>query len=124
MSELWHLCVDQKLDLGLAYDGDVDRLNVIDHRQTILWGDGITDFFARELLHRIPGSEILYDVMSSPGLPEDITRSGGTPRMVPTGHAIVAHQLHRLNAPMAGEYSGHHYFQDGYLGFEIGGAHH
>lgn len=118
MVDLWHLCVDNKLELGLAYDGDVDRLNVIDDQQTILWGDGITTFFAREILHRLPGVEILYDVMSSPGVPEDITKHGGTALMVPTGHAIVAHKLHRLQAPMAGEYSGHHYFQDGYLGFD------
>lgn len=118
MSDLWHLCREKRLELGLAYDGDVDRLNVVDGQQVILWGDGLTTFFARELLSRTPQANILYDVMSSPGLPEDIARRGGTSTMVPTGHAIVAHQLHRLGAPMAGEYSGHHYFQDGYLGFD------
>lgn len=118
MKDLWHLCQDEKLDLGLAFDGDVDRLNVIDGKQTILWGDGLTIFFARDVLHRIKEVEILYDVMSSPGVPEDISRHNGVPIMVPTGHAIVAHRLHRLQAPMAGEYSGHHYFMDGYLGFD------
>lgn len=118
MKDLWHLKRDQKIDLGLAYDGDVDRLNVIDESGTILWGDGLTTFFAREVLERLPGSEILYDVMSSPGVPEDIAQHGGIGLMVPPGHALIAHRLHRLGAPMAGEYSGHHYFQDGYFGFD------
>lgn len=118
MKDLWHLRDDNELDLGLAYDGDVDRLNVIDSEGVILWGDGLTTFFARDVLHRSPGLEILYDVMSSPGVPEDISRHNGAAIMVPTGHAIVAHRLHRLQAPMAGEYSGHHYFIEGYLGFD------
>ena len=118
MKDLWHLCRDQGLDLGVAFDGDVDRLNVIDGKQIILWGDGLTIFFAREILHRTKEVEILYDVMSSPGVPEDISRHNGVPIIVPTGHAVVAHRLHRLQAPMAGEYSGHLYFTDGYLGFD------
>ncbi|HET7713504.1 MAG TPA: hypothetical protein VFK94_03975, partial [Patescibacteria group bacterium] len=118
MKDLWHLCQDQNLELGFAFDGDVDRLNVIDGKGVILWGDGLTTFFAREILHRSKEVEILYDVMSSPSVPDDISRHNGVPIMVPTGHAIVAHRLHRLQAPMAGEYSGHHYFMDGYLGFD------
>lgn len=118
MKELWQLCRDEKVDLGLAFDGDVDRLNVIDDNHTILWGDGTTIFFAREVLERLPGSEILYDVMSSPGLPEDITAHGGKPVMVAPGHSMVAHRLHIMGAPMAGEYSGHIYFLDGYMGFD------
>ncbi len=118
LSDIWHLCREKKLSLGFAYDGDVDRLNAIDEKQVVLWGDGLTTFFARELLSRKPKSDILYDVMSSPGTPEDISKHGGVPVMVPTGHAIVAHKLHRLGAPMAGEYSGHQYFSDQYLGFD------
>lgn len=118
MKELWRLCHDQKRDLGLAFDGDVDRVNVIDDKQEILWGDGVTMFFARELLERLPNSEILYDVMSSPGLPEDITNHQGKPVLTAPGHSLVAHRLHLMGAPMAGEYSGHHYFLDGYLGFD------
>jgi phosphomannomutase/phosphoglucomutase len=118
MKELWRLCHDQNEDLGLAFDGDVDRLNAIDDNQTILWGDGLTMFFAREVLERLPNSEILYDVMSSPGLPEDITTHHGKPVLVAPGHSLVAHKLHLVGAPMAGEYSGHHYFMDGYLGFD------
>lgn len=118
MRDLWQLCSDKKLDLGFAYDGDVDRINVIDDKQVIVWGDGLTIFFAREVLQRLETTEILYDIMCSPAVPEDIGSHKGISIMVPSGHALIAHRLHRLHAPMAGEYSGHLYFNDGYLGFD------
>lgn len=119
MRDLWHLCLDKKLDLGFAFDGDVDRLNVVDENQVILWGDGLTIFFARDILQRSRKVDlILYDTMSSPAVPEDIGKHGGISIMVPSGHALIAHRLHRSQAPMAGEYSGHLYFVEGYHGFD------
>jgi phosphomannomutase / phosphoglucomutase len=119
MKDAWHLSIDKKLDLGLAFDGDVDRLNVIDDNNVILWGDGLTILFARDILERTKNVElILYDVMCSPAVPEDIAKRGGVSVMVPSGHALIAHRLHRSKAPMAGEYSGHLYFVEGYHGFD------
>lgn len=118
--ELQQLVTSKQLDLGLAYDGDVDRLNVVGPTGQILGGDGLTILFARDLLSRVPESLIYYDIMCSPAVPDEIARLHGRSMMLPSGHSIIAHFMHKTNAAMAGEYSGHMYFNEGYDGFDDG----
>jgi len=107
-------------DLGVAFDGDGDRLGVVDGRGRVLWGDQILALLARDVLARNPGAPILADVKASQVLFDEIARLGGTPVMCPTGHSIIKARMAELNAPLAGEMSGHIFFADGYYGYDDG----
>ena len=105
-------------DCGIAYDGDADRLGVIDDKGNILWGDQLLTLFAREILERKPGSVIISEVKSSKTLFEDIARHGGEPIMWKTGHSLIKEKMKETDAAVAGEMSGHIFFNDRYLGFD------
>lgn len=107
-------------DLGLAMDGDGDRLGVVDGDGAIIWPDRVFMLFARDVLARAPGSQIIYDVKCSQLLERDIAQHGGYPLMWKSGHALLKAKLRELGAPLAGEFSGHFFFNDGWYGFDDG----
>jgi len=113
-------------DVGIALDGDADRIGVIDHTGEIIWGDQLLIIYARDVIARKgKGQPILFDVKCSQGLPEAIERAGGRPVMWKTGHSLMEEKMHETGAPIAGEMSGHMFFAEGYYGFDdalYGGA--
>jgi phosphomannomutase/phosphoglucomutase len=105
-------------DLGLAYDGDADRLGALDEQGTVVWGDQLLALFARQVLERSPGAPILFEVKCSRALVEDIEAHGGKPVMTRTGHSIIKTAMKKSGSPLAGEMSGHMFFADDWYGFD------
>ncbi len=105
-------------DIGLAYDGDADRLGALDERGRVLWGDQLLALFARQVLARHPGAPILFEVKCSRALIEDIEAHGGRPIMTRTGHSIIKTRMKETGSPLAGEMSGHMFFADDWYGFD------
>src|SRR5207302_5646282 len=108
----------ERCDLGIAFDGDGDRIGVVDSHGRILWGDQLMVVLARDVLTRHPGAPILADVKASQVLFDEIARMGGRPVMAATGHSLIKAKLAEMGAPLAGEVSGHIFFADGYYGFD------
>jgi len=109
-----------KADLGLAFDGDGDRLVVISGKGEIIWPDQLMMIFARDILKRNPGADIVFDVKSSKRLAEMIRKHSGRPVMCKTGHSHVRKAVHHNKAPLGGEFSGHIFFNDRWKGFDDG----
>jgi phosphomannomutase/phosphoglucomutase len=105
-------------DFGIGFDGDADRIGAVDSQGRVVWGDQILALLARDVLTRVPGAKIIFDVKCSQGLKEDIEAHGGTPEMWKTGHSLLKSRLHETGAPLAGEMSGHMFFNEGYFGFD------
>jgi len=105
-------------DLGIGYDGDGDRLGVVDERGQIIWGDRLLIIFGREILKKNPGAKILFEVKCSQALPEMIKKFGGKPVMWKTGHSLLKKKMKETGAPLAGEMSGHLFFADRYFGYD------
>jgi len=106
------------LDLGIAFDGDGDRIGVVDGNGEILWADQLLALFARDVLTQFPGATIVADVKSSRILFDEIARLGGNPLMWKTGHSLIKSKMAEVNAPLAGEQSAHIFFADHYYGFD------
>jgi len=109
---------DSACDLGIAFDGDGDRIGVIDGKGRILWGDQIMVILARDVLRANPGATIIADVKASQMLFDEIARMGGNPLMWRTGHSLIKTKMAETGAPLAGEMSGHIFFADRYYGFD------
>jgi len=106
-------------DIGIAFDGDADRIGVIDDRGGIVWGDHILILYARDVLARTgPGQPIIFDVKCSQALPDAIRAAGGEPVMWKTGHSLIKERMKELHAPIAGEMSGHMFFTEGFYGHD------
>ena len=105
-------------DLGIAFDGDGDRIGAVDGQGRVLWGDQLLVLWARDVLKTRPGATIIADVKASQVLFDEIARAGGTPLMWKTGHSLIKTKLAELNAPLAGEMSGHVFFADTFYGFD------
>ncbi|MGA8009960.1 MAG: phosphomannomutase/phosphoglucomutase, partial [Thiomonas sp.] len=105
-------------ELGLAFDGDGDRLGVVTPSGQIIWPDRQLMLYAREVLERHPGAPILYDVKCTAQLPVWVRRHGGEPVMGRTGHSLVKAKMKEIDAPLAGEMSGHIFFKDRWYGFD------
>src|SRR5438874_1539319 len=105
-------------DLGIGFDGDGDRIGVIDARGRILWGDQLMIVLARDVLQHHPGAPIIADVKASQVLFDEIARAGGRPMMTETGHSLIKARLAETGAPLAGEMSGHIFFADRWYGFD------
>ncbi len=118
LEELIATVLREGCDLGIAFDGDGDRIGVVDEKGRILWGDQLMVFFAEDVLKRRPGAPILADVKASQVLFDEIARLGGRPVMAPTGHSLIKAKLAETGAPLAGEMSGHIFFADRYYGFD------
>jgi phosphomannomutase len=108
----------ERCDLGIAFDGDGDRIGVVDAGGRIMWGDQLMVVLAGDVLSRHPGAPILADVKASQVLFDEIARMGGRPVMAATGHSLIKAKLAETGAPLAGEMSGHIFFADGYYGFD------
>jgi phosphomannomutase len=105
-------------DLGIAFDGDGDRIGVVDAGGHVLWGDQLMVVLARDVLARHPGATIIADVKASQVFFDEIARMGGRAEMAATGHSLIKARLAESGAPLAGEMSGHIFFADGYYGFD------
>ncbi len=111
---------DRRADVGIAFDGDGDRIGAVDGDGNILWGDQMLVLFAREILSRKPGATIIADVKASQTLFDDVAAHGGKPLMWKTGHSLIKAKMKETHAEIAGEMSGHIFFSDGYYGFDDG----
>jgi phosphomannomutase/phosphoglucomutase len=105
-------------DLGLAYDGDGDRLGVVDNAGKIIWPDRLLMLFAQDVLSRQPGADILYDVKSTRDLASHILLHGGRPLMWKSGHSLMRAKLKEAGALLGGELSGHFFFEERWYGFD------
>ena len=118
LAQLIDTVTSQGCDLGIAFDGDGDRIGVVDERGRILWGDQLLAILAADVLRRHPGETIIADVKASQVLFDEIARLGGVPLMWRTGHSLVKSKMAETGSPLAGEMSGHIFFADGYYGFD------
>jgi len=116
--ELQEAVARERCDVGIAFDGDGDRIGVVDTQGRILWGDQLMVILSRDVLVRHPGAPILADVKASQVFFDEVARLGGRPVMAATGHSLIKAKLAELGAPLAGEMSGHIFFADGYYGFD------
>ncbi|MFQ5775024.1 MAG: phosphoglucomutase/phosphomannomutase PgmG [Kiloniellaceae bacterium] len=105
-------------DLGVAFDGDADRIGVVDARGRILWGDQLMLLFGRDILQRRPGATMIADVKASQVLFDELARAGGRPVMWKTGHSLIKAKMAESGAVLAGEMSGHIFFADRYYGYD------
>ena len=107
-------------DLAVAFDGDADRIGVVDEQGSIIWGDQLMIIFARQILKDRPGATFIAEVKCSQNLFEDIRRHGGSPIMWKVGHSLIKAKMKETHAAMAGEMSGHLFFADRYFGYDDG----
>lgn len=121
MEETGKLVVKEKADVGIAFDGDGDRLGVTDEKGRMIFPDQFMILLARQVLEKQPGAKIIFDVKSTQALEEDIRNHGGVPIMWITGHSYIKSKRQEENAPLAGENSGHIFFGPPiYYGFDDG----
>ncbi|MBL6985896.1 MAG: phosphomannomutase/phosphoglucomutase [Methylobacter sp.] len=118
LSELIATVKHYKADIGIAFDGDGDRLGVVDSNGKIIWPDRQMMLFAKDVLASKPGSEIIYDIKCTRHLADQITKYGGRPTMWKTGHSLMKAKLKETGAKLAGEMSGHIFFNDRWFGFD------
>jgi len=118
LADLKTLVADKKLDFGIAFDGDGDRIGAIDGEGRVIWGDQLLMIYAEDLLVQAPGSTIIADVKASRALFERVSALGGHPVMWKTGHSLIKSKMKELAAPLAGEMSGHVFFAHQYYGFD------
>jgi phosphomannomutase/phosphoglucomutase len=111
---------ENKADIGIGFDGDADRVGVVDENGTIIWGDELMVIFSRELLKKHPGATIISEVKSSHRLYNDIKLHGGNGIMWKTGHSLIKAKMKETGALLAGEMSGHIFFADRFFGFDDG----
>jgi len=104
--------LEERADLGVAFDGDADRCFFVDETGEFVPGDFVTALFAESLLEKEPGAKIIYDVRASRAVPETIERAGGIPLVSRVGHAFIKARMRKEDAAFAGEVSGHYYFRD------------
>jgi phosphomannomutase len=105
-------------DVGIAFDGDADRIGLVDDTGTILFGDQLLVILARDVLKEHPGATIIADVKASQVLFDEVAKAGGTPLMWKTGHSLIKSKMAETGSPLAGEMSGHIFFADRWYGFD------
>ncbi|MFY1990024.1 phosphomannomutase/phosphoglucomutase [Achromobacter xylosoxidans] len=120
LQDLIHCLATTDCELGLAFDGDGDRLGVVTKSGQIIWPDRQLVLFARDVLERNPGATIIYDVKCSRHVGLSVEAAGGEPLMWKTGHSLVKAKLAETGAPLAGEMSGHIFFKERWYGFDDG----
>lgn len=118
LEDIQQAVVAHRADLGLAFDGDADRLGIVSHSGKIIWPDRQMMLFALNVLVKNPGAEIIFDVKSSRHLADVIRQAGGVPMMWKTGHSLLKAKMAERQAPLAGEMSGHICFKDRWYGFD------
>jgi phosphomannomutase/phosphoglucomutase len=117
LADLIRTVREKRLDCGIGYDGDADRIGVVDEQGNILWGDQLLMIYAREILAKGPAA-VVFEVKCSQNLARDIERHGGRPVMWKTGHSLIKEKMKTEHAAIAGEMSGHIFFADDYFGFD------
>ncbi len=120
LQELIQTVIDQKADLGIAFDGDGDRMGAVDRHGNIIWGDQLLALFARDTLTRYPKAPILMDVKCSHSIFQLIQSWGGNPVYSAVGHSLAKAKMKETGAPLGGELSGHIYIKDGFTGHDDG----
>lgn len=105
-------------DAGIAFDGDADRIGVIDENGEIIWGDRLLIILARDIIARSPGAKVIFGVKCSQSLVEAVEQAGGVPIMWKTGHSLIKSKMKSEGALLAGEMSGHIFFNDRYYGYD------
>ena len=118
LDELIDIVKKNNLDIGLAFDGDGDRVGVIDNKGVVLWADRQMMLYSRDVLERNPGAKIIFDVKSSRNLGAVIEQAGGEPVMWKTGHSFIKNKMAETGALLAGEMSGHIFFKERWYGFD------
>jgi phosphomannomutase len=118
LKQLQAAVAHERADLGIAFDGDGDRIGVVDAKGRILWGDQLMTVLAADLVRTRPGATVIADVKASQVLFDEIARVGGTPLMWRTGHSIIKSKMSETGAPLAGEMSGHIFYADRYYGYD------
>ena len=118
--DLQNHIAEHDCELGIAFDGDGDRIGVVDGKGRILWADQLMMLFAEDVLRDDPGATIIADVKSSQVLFDEVARLGGVPVMWKTGHSLIKAKMSETGSPLAGEMSGHIFFADRYFGFDDG----
>ena len=118
MQDLITMVKDEGLDLGIGYDGDGDRIGVVDEKGNIVYGDKLMIIFAREILSRKPGATFISEVKCSKTMYDDIEKHGGRAIMWKTGHSVIKPKIKAEKAELGGEMSGHMFFADRYLGYD------
>jgi phosphomannomutase / phosphoglucomutase len=118
MQDLVALVKKEKLDVGFGYDGDGDRIGVVDSDGSIICGDQLMILFSREILSRKPGAVFISEVKCSQTMYDDIEKNGGRAIMWKTGHSMIKQKMKEVRAELAGEMSGHIFFADRYFGFD------
>jgi len=118
LEQLKAIVAEKKCDLGFAFDGDADRIGVIDGQGRILWGDQVLVILARDVLKDLPGATIIADVKASQVFVDEIKRMGGVPLIWKTGHSLIKSKMIETNCPLAGEMSAHIFFKHGYYGYD------
>jgi phosphomannomutase/phosphoglucomutase len=110
---------EDRAEIGIAFDGDADRIGVVDGDGGIVWGDRILILYARDVLERTGrGQPIIFDVKCSQALPMAVEQAGGKPVMWKTGHSLIKDKMREMKAPIAGEMSGHMFFSEGFYGHD------
>jgi len=118
LTDLVAMVKEKKLDLGIGYDGDGDRIGVVDENGNIIYGDRLMILFSREILSRKPGAVFVSEVKCSKTMYDDIEKHGGRAIMWKTGHSLIKQKMREVKAELAGEMSGHMFFADRYLGYD------
>ncbi len=120
MDRVGKAVLEEKADIGFAFDGDGDRIGVVDQKGQILWNDVLVAIFAKEILERFPGSKIIYNTLCSQVVREIVKENGGIPIIWRTGHSFIKSKIALENAAFGGELSGHFFFADNAYGHDDG----
>jgi len=118
LEQLREVVAREKLDMGIAFDGDGDRIGAIDANGRVVWGDQLLAIMAEDVLKDVPGANIIADVKASQALFDHIEKFGGKPLMWKTGHSLVKAKMKELDSPLAGEMSGHIFYKHKFYGFD------
>ena len=118
LDDLKKAVVQSRAELGIAFDGDGDRIGAVDENGSVVWGDYLLLIYAREILTRKPGATFIGEVKCSQVMYDEIEKLGGRPIMYKTGHSLIKAKMKEEQAELAGEMSGHMFFKDRYFGFD------
>ena len=118
LRDLIHRVKETGADVGIGFDGDADRIGVVDDQGNILWGDQLMILFAREILKERKGAAFVAEVKCSQNLYQDIEKHGGKAIMWKTGHSLIKEKMKKEGAVLGGEMSGHLFFADRYFGYD------
>src|SRR5206468_5086772 len=118
LKDLAAAVIEHKAELGIAFDGDSDRIGAVDENGEVIYGDLLLLIYGREILTRKPGATIIGEVKCSQLLYDELKRLGGNPIMYKTGHSLIKDKMKQEHAELAGEMSGHMFFADRYYGYD------